>query len=105
MGPPMALVARSSGSITLTCSAIGNPSPAVSWYRDGVRLAGVQGRQGGLGEAWAKLNLPCITSEDAGLYECVAEAAEDKFLQPPRWRWSVTRIPVVCRAVREVADR
>merc|ERR1712200_37974 len=67
--PPMAVVARSSGGVTLTCSVAGSPTPAVGWFKDGVQIAGTQGSPGGLGETWAKLNLPCVTTEDAGIYE------------------------------------
>jgi hypothetical protein len=28
---------------------------------------------GGLGETWARVMLPCLAEEDAGLYECRAE--------------------------------
>merc|ERR1712198_82599 len=73
--PPMALVARNSGSVTLTCSAAGNPTPAVAWYKDGVKVSGTQGSQGGLGETWSKLSLSCISADDAGIYECVGESA------------------------------
>eukprot|EP00088_Acartia_fossae_P052809 TRINITY_DN5983_c0_g1_i1.p1 TRINITY_DN5983_c0_g1~~TRINITY_DN5983_c0_g1_i1.p1 ORF type:complete len:236 (+),score=75.83 TRINITY_DN5983_c0_g1_i1:41-748(+) len=72
--PPMEIVARNSGSITLLCSAAGNPTPSVAWFKDGVQLTSAQGTEEGLGETWAKLYLPCVNSEDAGVYECVAEA-------------------------------
>lgn len=70
----MEIIARNSGSISLLCSAAGNPSPTVSWYRDGVKLTTTQGSDAGLGETWAKLFLPCVNSEDSGVYECVGEA-------------------------------
>lgn len=73
--PPMALIARSSGSVALSCSAAGNPTPTVAWFKDGVKLTGTPGSPGGLGETWAKLSLPCATTEDAGVYECVGESA------------------------------
>jgi hypothetical protein len=33
---------RSSGSLTLSCSVAGSPTPTVAWYKDGYRLAGTQ---------------------------------------------------------------
>jgi len=73
--PPAAIVARTSGSVTLTCSVAGTPTPTVAWFRDGLRLAGTQTSPGGLGETWAKLHLPCIDENDGGVYECRGEGA------------------------------
>ncbi|XP_023323283.1 zwei Ig domain protein zig-4 [Eurytemora carolleeae] len=72
--PPAAVIARNSGGLTLSCSMAGSPTPSVAWFKDGVHLAGTQDNPGGLGETWARLNLPCITEEDAGIYECRGEA-------------------------------
>lgn len=33
--PPQYVEAKEGGSITLTCTAFGNPKPSVSWLRDG----------------------------------------------------------------------
>merc|ERR1711962_1973906 len=68
--PPALVAARESGSLSLVCSVTGSPTPTVGWYKEGVLLAGTKASPGGLGETWAKLYLPCLTQEDAGLYEC-----------------------------------
>lgn len=33
--PPQYVEAKEGGSITLTCTAFGNPKPSVSWLREG----------------------------------------------------------------------
>ena len=33
---------------------------------------------GGLGETWAKLNIPCVREVDAGKYECRGESSGQK---------------------------
>eukprot|EP00092_Neocalanus_flemingeri_P003280 GFUD01003511.1.p1 GENE.GFUD01003511.1~~GFUD01003511.1.p1 ORF type:complete len:233 (+),score=60.77 GFUD01003511.1:27-725(+) len=68
--PPAMVAARSSGSLTLTCSVTGSPTPTTAWYKEGKRLSGIQISPGGLGETYAKLHLPCISEGDAGVYEC-----------------------------------
>lgn len=73
--PPMSVIARSSGSLSLACSCAGKPTPQVAWYKDGVKISGTEGSPGGLGEAWARLSVPCATAEHAGVYQCVGEAA------------------------------
>ena len=71
------MTARVSGSLTLSCSATGSPTPATAWYKDGHKLAGSDsqhpGDKQGLGEGVAKLVLGCITPEDGGVYECRAQ--------------------------------
>lgn len=37
--PPQYVEAREGGSITLTCTAFGNPKPVVTWLREGEQLA------------------------------------------------------------------
>ena len=75
--PPSHVTARVSGSLTLSCSATGSPTPATAWYKDGHKLAGSDsphpGDKQGLGEGVAKLVLGCITPEDGGVYECRAQ--------------------------------
>ena len=65
--PPARVTGRVSGSVTLTCSATGSPTPATAWYRDGNKLAGSDAAPGGLGESVAKLVLGCMTEEDSGV--------------------------------------
>merc|ERR1711874_133210 len=36
--PPALIAARSSGSLTLTCSVTGSPTPNTAWYKDGTDL-------------------------------------------------------------------
>jgi len=72
--PPAFVQGRLSGSLTLACSVTGSPTPTVSWYKAGKRLAGTKASPGGLGETWARFHLPCLTEEDAGVYECRGEA-------------------------------
>merc|ERR1712002_1290947 len=73
--PPALVAARSSGSLTLTCSVTGSPTPNTAWYKEGKRLSGTQVSPGGLGETFAKLSLPCVTESDAGVYECRGDAS------------------------------
>jgi len=68
--PPALVAARSSGSLTLTCSVTGSPTPVTAWYKDGKKLSGTETSPGGLGETHAKLHLPCVGEADAGVYEC-----------------------------------
>jgi len=73
--PPAMVAARSSGSLTLTCSVTGSPTPSTAWYKGGKKLSGTEISPGGLGETYAKLHLPCMSEADAGVYECHGVAA------------------------------
>merc|ERR1719430_1897109 len=73
--PPALVAARSSGSLSLTCSVTGSPTPSTAWYKDGKRLSGTQVSPGGLGETFTKMSLPCVTESDAGVYECRGDAS------------------------------
>lgn len=89
--PPKMVQAREHGQTMLECSVSGAPAPSVTWYKDGLPLIQVPkityhplhplyGTQKtptsqveqSMALAYAKLELDCITPEDAGFYECVA---------------------------------
>ena len=74
------MTGRVSGSLTLTCSATGSPTPTTAWYRAGSKVAGSDAAPGGLGESVAKLVLGCMTEEDSGVYEYRAEAGGQEVL-------------------------
>eukprot|EP00092_Neocalanus_flemingeri_P014190 GFUD01015310.1.p1 GENE.GFUD01015310.1~~GFUD01015310.1.p1 ORF type:complete len:221 (+),score=68.61 GFUD01015310.1:50-664(+) len=84
---------RSSGSLTLSCSVTGSPTPTAVWYKEGERLAGTKLSPGGLGETWAKLHLPCVSEADAGLYECHGVAAGQEVVV-------ATKVEVVGHSIR-----
>ena len=52
-------------TVTLTCSADGNPDPVIRWYKDGVALEGPQS-VGGV------YTIDRIKPEDRGTYHCQA---------------------------------
>jgi len=69
--PPVSIQGREHGEVVLECSAQGNPVPFVAWYKDGRPLTREDDLSGvGMGEAVARLVLPCLTKEDEGVYEC-----------------------------------
>lgn len=94
--PAKLVEARQHGSTTLQCSAAGSPAPSLAWYKNGEPVIKVpeivfypghgtnqigetgqaQGLDKSLGVAIAKLELECISEEDAGFYECVASQGQ-----------------------------
>jgi len=78
--PPERIDGRRGGEVILLCSASGSPAPSVAWYKDGLFVSHQDWKveEGGnsLGETVARLVLPCLTDDDAGLYECRARAGE-----------------------------
>ena len=68
--PPGKVFAATDDTLTLNCSATGDPRPVISWKREGAALP--VGRSHGKKGA---LILRDLTREDAGIYRCVATSA------------------------------
>ena len=69
--PPLKLEATVGGTLTLNCSATGDPRPVISWKRQGAQLP--IGRSHSSGDALIIRNLK---KEDSGNYTCVATSAD-----------------------------
>lgn len=69
--PPSTVVAGVGDTLTLSCSATGDPQPVISWKRQGAQLP--VGRSHMTNQA---LTLRNVTNEDAGNYICVATIAK-----------------------------
>jgi len=64
-------VAATVGSrVLLTCDAIGQPRPDVTWLKDGVELE-TSGRRYSVQRS-GSLQLTAVSVNDSGLYECIA---------------------------------
>ena len=68
--PPGKVFAATGDTLTLNCSATGDPRPVISWKRQGAALP--VGRSHGKKGA---LILRDLRREDAGIYMCVATSA------------------------------
>ena len=68
--PPGKVSVGTGTSLTLNCSAIGDPRPVISWKRQGAALP--VGRSHRTNDALA---LRDLKKEDAGIYVCVATSA------------------------------
>ena len=69
--PPAKIVAFFSGSLTLNCSATGDPQPVISWKRQGAQLPVGRSHQ----QINGALVIRYIRNEDAGNYICVVRSA------------------------------
>ncbi|XP_075312629.1 protein turtle homolog A, partial [Odontesthes bonariensis] len=67
--PPPVLEALVGSHLSLACVAIGNPSPTITWLKDGsvIESASYQGEV---------LSLPAVSMQTAGLYTCHASNSE-----------------------------
>lgn len=80
--PPARLDGRLTGEVEVVCSATGSPAPEVAWYKDSLFLSHPELETGdaeagdSLGETVARLRIPCLSSQDMGLYECRARAGK-----------------------------
>uniref|UniRef100_A0A672RB11 Immunoglobulin superfamily, member 9Ba n=1 Tax=Sinocyclocheilus grahami TaxID=75366 RepID=A0A672RB11_SINGR len=78
--PPQYVEAREGGSITLTCTAFGNPKPVVTWLRDGDQLTSNKKYTVSDGS----LTVQAITREDRGAYSCRAQSDQGEVLHTTR---------------------
>uniref|UniRef100_A0A671NR07 Protein turtle homolog B-like n=1 Tax=Sinocyclocheilus anshuiensis TaxID=1608454 RepID=A0A671NR07_9TELE len=78
--PPQYVEAREGGSITLTCTAFGNPKPVVTWLRDGDQLTSNKKYTVSDGS----LTVQAITREDRGAYSCRAHSDQGEVLHTTR---------------------
>uniref|UniRef100_A0A8C2FSQ3 Immunoglobulin superfamily, member 9Ba n=1 Tax=Cyprinus carpio TaxID=7962 RepID=A0A8C2FSQ3_CYPCA len=78
--PPQYVEAREGGSITLTCTAFGNPKPVVTWLREGDQLT--SNRKYTVSDG--SLTVQAITREDRGAYSCRAHSDQGEALHTTR---------------------
>ena len=69
--PPAKVVAFFGDTLTLNCSATGDPQPVINWKRQGARLPVGRSHQ----QINGALVIRDIRDEDAGNYICVAKSA------------------------------
>ncbi|XP_026878219.2 protein turtle homolog B isoform X3 [Electrophorus electricus] len=78
--PPQYVEAREGGSITLICTAFGNPKPVVTWLREGQQLASNKKYTVSDGS----LTVLAITRDDRGAYSCRAHSDQGEALHTTR---------------------
>jgi len=69
--PPLKIKAMPGNTLTLNCSAAGDPRPFISWKRQGAKLP--TGRSHSSGDA---LIIRDLKKEDTGNYTCIATSAD-----------------------------
>jgi len=78
--PPARVDGREGGEVVLLCSATGSPTPKIAWYKDSMFVShldwSVEEDISSIGEAVARLTLPCLNHRDIGTYECRVRAGE-----------------------------
>ena len=72
--PPSSKTVDLNDRITLSCSATGNPTPNIRWYKDGLVIEGPQA----IGDVFV---IPEATPSERGFYQCEAFSS---FGQPSR---------------------
>ena len=60
------------GDLTLTCSAVGNPTPSTSWTKDGSLVNAAGDPRINITEQNTKLRITNVSRADDGQYRCVA---------------------------------
>ncbi|KAG9348593.1 hypothetical protein JZ751_002331, partial [Albula glossodonta] len=78
--PPQYVEAKEGGSITLTCTAFGNPKPVVSWLREGETLTDSEKYKVSDGS----LTVRSIHREDRGAYMCRAHSVQGEAVHTTR---------------------
>uniref|UniRef100_A0A8C7ZV48 Immunoglobulin superfamily, member 9a n=1 Tax=Oryzias sinensis TaxID=183150 RepID=A0A8C7ZV48_9TELE len=67
--PPPVLEALAGTHLSFSCVAIGNPTPTITWLKDGTVIQNIH-YQGGV------LSLPAVSTQSAGMYTCHASNSE-----------------------------
>ncbi|XP_042566265.1 protein turtle homolog B [Clupea harengus] len=78
--PPQYVEAREGGSTTLTCTAFGNPTPIITWLREGQELTTTKKYTVSFGS----LTVLAITREDRGAYTCRAHSDQGEAVHTTR---------------------
>ncbi|KAL7853908.1 hypothetical protein AOLI_G00207520 [Acnodon oligacanthus] len=78
--PPQYVEAKEGGSITLSCTAFGNPKPSVSWLREGESLQDSIKYKVSDGS----LTVLSISREDRGAYTCRAYSVQGEAIHTTR---------------------
>ncbi|KAG7471342.1 hypothetical protein MATL_G00123590 [Megalops atlanticus] len=78
--PPQYVEAKEGGSITLSCTAFGNPKPVVSWLREGEVLVDSEKYKVSDGSVTVRV----ISREDRGAYTCRAHSVQGEAVHTTR---------------------
>ncbi|KAJ8391214.1 hypothetical protein AAFF_G00094810 [Aldrovandia affinis] len=78
--PAQYVEAKEGGSITLSCTAFGNPKPVVSWIREGERLVDSEKYKVSDGSVTVR----SIHREDRGAYTCRAHSVQGEAIHTTR---------------------
>ncbi|XP_064157905.1 protein turtle homolog B isoform X2 [Anguilla rostrata] len=78
--PPQYVEAKEGGSITLSCTAFGNPKPVVSWLREGETLVDSEKYKVSDGSVTVR----SIHREDRGAYTCRAHSVQGEAVHTTR---------------------
>ena len=75
---PSNTVLESGSTATLDCAANGNPTPQITWLKDGATIDLMSLENGRFARVGAgSLRITDARAEDAGVYQCRSENAED----------------------------
>ena len=75
---PSNTVLESGATATLDCAANGNPAPQITWLKDGATVDLMSLENSRFARVGAgSLRIADVRAEDAGVYQCRSENAED----------------------------
>ena len=69
---PLSTVIIDEGDLLLTCNATGNPTPSISWTKDGSLINASRDPRISITEQNTKLRITNVSRADDGQYRCVA---------------------------------
>ncbi|XP_026832432.1 titin isoform X1 [Drosophila erecta] len=67
------MTVREGEPITMSANAIGTPQPRITWQKDGVQISSTAERFVGIDGGATCLEIPRVTANDAGWYQCTAQ--------------------------------